>query len=115
MFYDNFREACSRKGTTITSALKAIGRSTSCTGGWSRGKFPGLDICMELSEYLGIGLDELVYGKKGADAPAEMLSSSDREWLEIVRRIPLEKQELCKDFMRTHMVVPEKYQDKKNA
>ena len=62
MFYDNFKAACERKGTTITAVLADIGRASGNTGGWKMGKFPRLDIVMEIAEYLQISIDELVYG-----------------------------------------------------
>ena len=62
MFYDNFKAACERKGTTITAVLADIGRASGNTGGWKMGKFPRLDIVMEIAEHLQISIDELVYG-----------------------------------------------------
>lgn len=115
MFYDNFRAACAKRGTSITNALKAIGRSTSATGGWSRGSYPGLDICIELADYLGVSLDELVYGPGDGQRTEAQLSASEREWLDIISCIPVDRQETCKDFLRTHMVEPKKYSDKRNA
>ncbi len=115
MIYDNFREACKRKGTTITAALKAIGRSTSCTGSWAKGQTPGLDICIELADYLGISIDELARGIPSGSAGYVQLSESEREWLSIISCIPLDRQEMCKDFLRTHAIVPEKYSGKKRA
>lgn len=111
MFYDNFNDICRSKGTTITGVLKAIGKSTGSTGTWREGKFPKLDTVMEMAEYLGVSLDELVYGETHKNE----LSDSDREWLDIIAHIPKEKQKMCKDFLRTHMVVPEKYADRKRG
>lgn len=114
-FYDNFKDACKRKGTTITKALKGIGRSTSCTGAWAKGQYPGLDICMELADYLGISIDELARGIPAGSYGSGQLSESEIEWLSIIARIPLDRQEMCKDFLRTHATIPEKYTDKMNA
>ena len=111
MFYDNFNEVCRQKGTTITGVLKALGKSTGSTVTWREGKFPKLDTVMEMAEFLGVSLDELVYGKTQFNA----LSDSEREWLDIIAHIPEEKQKMCKDFLRTHMVVPEKYADRKRG
>lgn len=111
MFYDNFNEVCRQKGTTITGVLKALGKSTGSTGTWREGKFPKLDTVMEMAEFLGVSLDELVYGKTQFNA----LSDSEREWLDIIAHIPEKKQKMCKDFLRTHMVVPEKYADRKRG
>ncbi len=62
MFYDNFKAACARKGTTITAVLAEIGRASGDAGGWKMGKYPRLDIVTEIADYLNISLDELVYG-----------------------------------------------------
>lgn len=112
MFYDNFKAVCKEKGTSVTAVLKAIGRSTGCTGKWSNGSFPTLDIVIDMATHLSVSLDKLVFNH---EAPTASLSSSDQEWLEIASRIPADKQKMCKDFLRTHMVVPEKYADEKKA
>lgn len=104
--YKRFKNACASRGTTITQVLNAIGKSNSSTGSWKNGKFPRLDTVMEIAEYLHISLDELCYGIDGISA--RILSSNDREWLEIIERIPMDKQKMCKDFLRTHMTTPEK-------
>ena len=58
MFYDNFKAACARKGTTITAVLAEIGRASGNTGGWKMGKYPRLDIVTEIADYLNISLDD---------------------------------------------------------
>ena len=39
----------------------------------------------------------------------------EQELLEVFSHIPADRQQLCLDFLRTHMVQPEKYADKMNA
>lgn len=117
MFYDNFKDACERKGTNITSVLSEIGRASGNTGTWKVGKFPRLDIAMEMAEYLHISLDELVYGVGNAPYSAQKneLHGIDEEWIDIISHIPDDRQGMCKDFLRTHMVLPDKYADSKKA
>lgn len=112
MVYDNFIDVCKEKGTSVTTVLKALGKSTGSTGNWSKGQFPRLDIVMEMADYLGVTIDKLVYNREIAPST---LSDSEQEWLNIISQIPIEKQPMCKDFLRTHMVKPEKYKDKKKA
>lgn len=117
MFYDNFKAACERKGTNITTVLKEIGRASGNTGTWKVGRYPKLDIVMEMAEYLQISTDELIYGK-GKAPYAETQKNEydiDEEWIDIISHIPEDRQQMCKDFLRTHMVVPEKYADSKKA
>ena len=115
-FYNNFRTACASRGKNITGVLRDLGRSDGSTGTWKAGKYPRLDTVMQMAEYLHISLDELCYGAEGMKA--KILSDNDREWLAIVSRIPPDRQELCKAFLRTHIATPttpEKYLDKRNA
>lgn len=117
MFYDNFKAACERHGTNITNVLKELGRASGNTGTWKIGGYPKLDIVMQIAEYLQISTDELIYGKGQApyaDTHKNELDI-DEEWVEIISHIPEDRQQMCKDFLRTHMVVPEKYADSKKA
>ena len=111
MFYDNLRAVCAEKGTTVTTVLKELHMSTGSTGKWKEGSIPKIDTVMQLSEHLDVSLDYLVYGRKLYTE----VSGLDPEWIEIITHIPDDKQEMCKDFLRTHMVIPEKYADRKRG
>ena len=96
MFYDNICKICKDKGTTPTTILKELGYSTGNVTQWKKGSVPNVELCVAIARHLGITLDYLVT-------------------LSIICRIPADKQEMCKDFLRTHMVIPEKYADEKKA
>lgn len=104
----NIRSKCKERGTTITQVLVACGRSTSLSAGWKAGGFPRLDVVMDIAEHLGVSLDELCYGL--GNAKAAIISSNQSEWLDIISRIPAERQQMCKDFLKTHAIIPEKYE-----
>ena len=115
MFYDNIRSVCESKGTTITQALEAIGRSTGSTGRWKTGQLPTLTILMELADYLDSTLDELVYGHDAAmerlcriqNVPVNLtLTNEQKEWLELMDAIPESRRDACRDFLRTHEAIP---------
>ena len=119
MLYDRFREACEKRGTTITQVLRDIGRAEGNTGSWKAGKSPKLDIVMEMAEHLNMTLDDFVYvrsrvAKKLCPQNSE-LSDMEQQLLDVFSHIPAARQQLCLDFLRTHMVQPEKYVDKMNA
>lgn len=104
MFYDNFKAACKKKGTNLTTVLNDLGYSTGSTGSWKSGAFPRLDIVIDMAKYLGISLDELVYGISNASLKTQKNEFLfDSEWVDIISHIPPERQQLCKDFLRTHM------------
>lgn len=108
MYYETFKKVCERKGTTVTTVLKKIGRSSGLTGRWKEGSSPTLEIAEEMARCLGVTIDELATGHAPVNA---VLSDNEKEWLDIIHQIPDSKQEICKDFLRTHMVKPEMYED----
>jgi len=110
--YTNFKRACKKRGTTITNALRSIGRAEGNTGSWKAGNFPRLDLVIDLAKHLDISLDELVFGD---EAKAVVLTSDEEKWLDLLSRIPFEKQEVCYAFLSTHEARPEKYIDKRDA
>lgn len=118
-FYETVNKICKEKGTTATTVLKAIGASTGNVSKWKKGSIPNIDLALRFARHLGITLDYLVTGEDAYSAPLTVpdsgLNVDDAEWLSIIRGIPAEKQEMCKDFLSTHAYVPEKYADKKKA
>ena len=108
--YENFVNACALKNTYLTTVIKKIGRASGNIGQWKNGSFPRLDLAMDIADYLGISIDELCYGRNQHDAIS--ITDNEAEWLEIVNKIPADKQQICKDFLRTHAVMPDKYADK---
>lgn len=113
MFYDNIYKICNDKGTTPTTVLKELGFSSGNVSKRKNGSVPNIEMCLAIARKLNVSLDYLIT----LDGPASdsALSDSDREWLDIIAHIPEEKQKMCKDFLRTHMVVPEKYADRKRG
>ena len=128
MFYDNIYKICRDKGTSPTVILKELGYSTGNVSKWKSGSVPNIEMALAIARKLGVSLDYLItlenelretlwnslitLEKSPLDSA---LSESDREWLNIIALIPEDKQEMCKDFLRTHMVVPEKFVDQKKA
>lgn len=112
-FYDNLKRICKYQGTSPTKVLTELGMSTGNTGKWKNGSVPNIDIAYRISQYLGVSLDYLVTGQE-SNYRANT-GKIDPEWIDIITHIPEERQQMCKDFMRTHMVIPQKYSDKKNA
>lgn len=106
-FYERLKKVCEEKNTSVTQVLRDIGRAEGNTGNWKRGRSPALEIVMEIAEDLGIGLDELVYGKKMVPT-RDKLTDSELEILAIFQKIPEDKQDICKAFLKTHMVEEDK-------
>lgn len=118
--YENFRAACKRHDTTLTEVLKETGHSSGSTGTWKAGRPPKLDIVLEIAEFLHISLDELVYGldyvtQLEKDRIQSDLSDEQKQWLDVLSHIPPEKHSMCLDFLKTHAVIPEKYESEKMA
>lgn len=112
MFYDNIYKICGDLGTSPTAVLKELGFSTGNISKWKKGSVPNIDLALAISRKLGVSLDYLITLEEPSGIA---LSESDREWLDIISRIPEDKQQMCKDFLRTHMAVPVKYADAKKG
>lgn len=113
MFYDNIYKICRDKGTSPTVILKELGYSTGNISKWKNGSIPNIEVALAIARKLGVSLDYLITLEKVPHDSA--LSESDQEWLNIIALIPEDKQEMCKDFLRTHIAVPEKFADQKKA
>lgn len=113
MFYDNLNKICRDKGTTPTTVLKELGYSSGNVTQWKKGSAPKVDVALAIARHLGVSLDYLVT----LEIPnsEKSLSDSEKEWLNIISHIPEDRQEICKDFLRTHMAVPEKYVERKKG
>jgi transcriptional regulator with XRE-family HTH domain len=82
-FYESAQAACAKRGTTLTTVLKALGKSSGATGAWKAGKSPHLDTVIAIADHLGMSLDELVYGEPDTTSKTEQ-----REWLDILCSVP---------------------------
>lgn len=112
MFYENVNRVCREKGTTPTTVLKSLGFSSGNVSKWKNGSIPNIDLAYAIAKALGVSLDYLV-DPDAARNSASFDGYSD--WIEIISHIPADRQEMCKDFLRTHMVLPEKYAQKGNS
>lgn len=114
MFYDNIYKICNDKGTTPTTVLKELGFSSGNVSKWKNGSVPNIEMCLAIARKLNVSLDYLIT----LDGPASdsALSDSDREWLIIIAQYSGGKAENVQRFPPgTHMVVPEKYADRKRG
>ena len=110
-FYENIRRICAARNTTVSEALKHIGKTTALTGKWKNGSVPSAQIIADLSDYLNVSMD-VAY--RGAEFVEKQISDEDQMWLDIIHQIPEEKHAMLQDFLRTHVV--RKYEEKgKNA
>lgn len=91
----------------------AINVSKATVNGWKiRNGSPSADLIAPIARFFHVSTDFLLTGE---EVKAKTLSLEDEEWLDIIHRIPEDRQSMCRDFLRTHMVIPEKYVDKKQA
>ncbi len=66
-FYDNLKSACREKGTSVSAAIEACGRSKSAATAWKNNRsYPEAEFVCILAEYLGVSTDRLLLGKEAA-------------------------------------------------
>lgn len=115
MFYDNIYKICHDKGTSPTAVVRELGYSSGNVSKWKQGSIPNVEMCLAIAQKLDVTLDYLVTLK---EPKPQGLSDSDKEWLDLIARIPEDKKAMCKAFLETHVAVqetPAKYADKKRA
>ena len=100
-FYGSLQIACKSRGTNISRVLTECGRTNGNIGTWKRGGLPNFEIVIEIAEHLGISLDELCYGP--GYAPEGNLTDAEKNWISLFKRIPVERRQVCEDFLRTHI------------
>lgn len=89
----------------------SIGVPTSTVNNWVKlGRDLPTDKLLPVCQYCGCSITYLLTGTDSSNIDEE-----DAEWLDIVHHIPEDKREMCKDFLKTHVVVPEKYSDRKKG
>lgn len=117
MFYNSLKRVCKLKGTGLTAVLRKLDLDEDYIPEWKSGISPRLDVVCKIASYLDVSIDYLVvgYAREEIHDSTLMVSGLDPEWAEIISAIPEENQEMCKDFLRTHMAIPEKYADRKKG
>lgn len=85
MFYDNLKQACINKGTSVTALLKELKMGTANGTFWKNGSSPSGDVLVQISEFLGVSVDYLLTGKEKSSKPD--LSDIELELLEKFNRL----------------------------
>lgn len=112
MLYNRLCDVCFEKGTTLTAVLRDLNISTGNISRWKKGSLPNIDTVAKIADHLGVSIDYLVGHSCDDNAVPTTSAISDPEWAEIISHIPAENQQMCKDFLKTHMVVHNKYERK---
>lgn len=96
-----------------TELADAINVKKATVNGWKiRNGNPSSDLIAPIAKFFHVSTDFILTGE---EIESKTLSIEDEDWLDIIHQIPEEKQSMCKDFLRTHMVTDEKYENKKPA
>lgn len=111
MFYDDIYRVCQEKKTTPTTVLRELNMSTGNVSKWKGGTSPTVEVAKQLAKHLNVSLSYLC----NPEDIVEVYPKEYAEWIEIIDRIPDDRKSVCLDFLKTHMTIPEKYSDKKNA
>lgn len=103
-FYNSLKRVCHKKGTGITAVLRKLHMNEDYIQQWKNGVPPSLDVVCKISAYLDVSIDYIVSGSGSASNAIAI----DSEWNDIISHIPDDRQQMCKDFLRTHMVIPDR-------
>lgn len=77
MFFDRFKELCSKKGVSAYRACTDIGLNRSSVAKWKNGSIPNGSTLNRLADYFGVSVDYLLGNEKEL-APKDELTEKDR-------------------------------------
>ena len=112
MFYDDIYRVCNEKDTKPTIVLRELGLSTGNISKWKQGASPNVEVAKRIAKHLGVSLSYLCSME---DIKEIEYLHKYKDWIDVIERIPDNRRSMCLDFLKTHMAIPEKYFDKKNA
>ena len=73
MFYDRFKEMCTKKGVSCNQAATEIGLSNSTATKWKKtGATPDAKTISKIAEYFGVTVDFLLTGEQKTPADPEI-------------------------------------------
>ena len=100
----------SERGFSQKALAEALGTKPATVSGWNKpNRNPSSEYIVAIARFLHVPVYYLLTGE---DEPEVPVTKEDLDWLNVIHQIPEERRDMCKDFLRTHMVVPEKHQDK---
>lgn len=72
MFWENFVELCSQRGTSPNAVAAELGKSSGSVTAWKNGAVPRETTLKKIAEHFSVTVDRLVYGQK--EKPTEIIS-----------------------------------------
>ena len=87
MFFDYFREICTKQNTTPTAVVKKLGLSTGKVTAWKNGSIPKNETLQALANALNVPVCALFGGALPGDRKAAALPEDEAELLDIYRQL----------------------------
>lgn len=104
MFYEIVLNLCEERGEKITPLVKKLGLSPGSIQNWKNGSAPTANVLLIFAKYFGVTTDYLITGIDNIQAVSkDLLSSNEKEWLDTIEQIPVEKHSACMAFLKTHI------------
>lgn len=98
------------RGVSQKALADSLKITPATVSGWNKpNRNPSSEYIVAIAKFLHVPIYYLLTGEDDSEA---ILSKEDLDWLDVIHQIPEERRDMCKDFLRTHMVIPDKHQDK---
>ena len=86
MFWDNFYQACLRKGTKPNPLAKELQIASGSMTAWKGGKLPNGETLLKIADYLGVSVDYLLGRTEEQNSNQnQTLSQNEQELLDIFK------------------------------
>ncbi len=100
MFWENYSELCKKKGVSPNKAAAEIGISSGSVTAWKNGRLPRSAALVEISEYFGVTVEDLLSKKEKPSEDGEPKSEYDVQLSELWETLSDEQKKYAIDFIR---------------
>lgn len=87
-FYDQLEKLCKAHNVKPSTLTETLGMSKGTMSNWKKGGIPNADAVVRFAKYFGVSTDYLLLGVEKTPT----ISKEDSEWLNLIHKLPLEKQ-----------------------
>ena len=106
IFALNLNKYMKLQGKSRNDISEALGISYFTVSDWVNGKkYPRMDKVEMLANYFGVQKSDLIE-KRDANSEAEILTDSEKEWLDLFRSVPERSRPLLLETFRTFKKIP---------
>lgn len=94
-FYEQLEKLCKLHNVKPSNVIEQLGMSKGTMSNWKKGGTPSGEAVVRFAEHFNVSTDYLLLGSDN-----QQLGNNDTEWLDLIHKLPLEKQLELKGYVK---------------